>query len=487
MGSRLHVREIQSGPPLPYADDIRAFSKEYAESLDAQDPLHRFRDEFIIPSKKDLKRKTLFPNNETEETPDEKCIYLCGNSLGLQPRSTRKYIEYYLQTWATKGVMGHFVPHDDQLLPPFVDVDEAGSKLMAPIVGALESEVAVMGTLTTNLHLLMASFYRPTQERYKIIIEGKAFPSDHYAVESQIVHHNLDPKDAMILIEPEDLDRPILDTEYILRVIDENASSTALILLSAIQFYTGQYFDIKRITAHAQSKGILVGWDCAHAAGNVDLQLHDWNVDFAAWCTYKYLNAGPGGMAALFVHERHGRVDLEQAGSGKEPFRPRFSGWWGGDKETRFLMNNHFVPQQGAAGFQLSNPSVLDMNAVVASLELFNQTSMAEIREKSLNLTGYLEHLLLHYRQSESSEKKPFSIITPSNPAERGAQLSIRLQPGLLDSVLESLDENAVIIDERKPDVIRVAPAPLYNTYVEVWRFAQIFHLACDKALRARE
>ncbi|EAW18621.1 kynureninase [Aspergillus fischeri NRRL 181] len=487
MGSRLHVQEIQGGPPLPYEDDIRAFCKEYAELLDAHDPLRRFRDEFIVPSKKDLKRKTLFPNDETEETSDEECIYLCGNSLGLQPRSTRKYIEYYLRTWATKGVTGHFVPHDDQLLPPFVNVDEAGAKLMAPIVGALKSEVAVMGTLTANLHLLMASFYRPTRERYKIIIEGKAFPSDHYAVESQIRHHNLDPKDAMVLIESDDLDRPILDTEYILRVIDENAHSTALILLSAIQFYTGQYFDIQRITAHAQSKGILVGWDCAHAAGNVDLRLHDWNVDFAAWCTYKYLNAGPGGMAALFVHERHGRVDMEQAASGKEAFHPRFSGWWGGDKQTRFLMNNHFVPQQGAAGFQLSNPSVLDMNAVVASLELFNQTSMAEIRKKSLNLTGYLEHLLLRDPQTESSEKRPFSIITPSNPAERGAQLSIRLQPGLLDRVLESLDEDAVIIDERKPDVIRVAPAPLYNTYVEVWRFAQLFHLACDKALRGRE
>jgi kynureninase len=256
-------------------------------------------------------------------------------------------------------VTGHFVPHDDQLLPPFVDVDTAGSKLMAPIVGALPSEVAVMGTLTANLHFLMASFYRPTKEKYKIILEGKAFPSDHvsrqrkvlplcfitlliksqYAIESQIRHHNFDPKDAMVLIEPENQDRPILSTEQIIKTIDDNASSTALVLLSAIQFYTGQYFDIERITAHAHSKGVLIGWDCAHAAGNVDLRLHLWNVDFAAWCSYKYLNSGPGGMAALFVHECHGRVDEKQPDS-DETFRPRFAGWWGGDLKTRFNMEN---------------------------------------------------------------------------------------------------------------------------------------------------
>ncbi|KAL4981718.1 pyridoxal phosphate-dependent transferase [Aspergillus falconensis] len=451
MGSRLHVQQIKNGPPFPYKDDIRAFTREYAASLDAQDPL---------PS--------------VSDGSDARCIYLCGNSLGLQPRNTKKYIDYYLRTWAIKGVTGHFIHHEDELLPPFVDVDSAGAKLMAPVVGALESEVAVMGSLTTNLHLLMASFYRPTSERYKIIIEGKAFPSDHYAVESQIQHHNLQPNDAMVLIEPRDREHPILETDHILRVIDEHASSTALLLLSAIQYYTGQYFDIEKITAHAQSKGIVVGWDCAHAAGNVDLKLHDWNVDFAAWCNYKYLNSGPGGMAGIFVHERHGQVKTAQGEGELESFRPRLSGWWGGDKATRFLMDNHFVPQAGAAGYQLSNPSVLDMNAVVASLELFNQTSMAEIRQKSLNLTGYLEHLLLTYPLDGVSEK-PFSIITPSNPSERGAQLSLRLAPGLLDSVLETLEEHAVVVDERKPDVIRVAPAPLYNTYEEVWQFCQVF------------
>ncbi|KAJ5081736.1 Kynureninase [Penicillium alfredii] len=463
MGSRVHLRDIKSGPPLPYTDDVRAYTREYAEALDAQDPLRHFREEFIIPSKKDLKRKSLATDGASDDASDPRCIYFCGNSLGLQPRSTRRYIEQYLRAWATKGVTGHFVPHDDQLLPPFVDVDTAGSKLMAPIVGASQREVAVMGTLTGNLHLLMASFYRPTQEKYKIILEGKAFPSDHYAVESQIRHHNFDPKHAMVLIEPENLDRPTLITEQILKVIDDNASSTALVLLSAIQFYTGQYFDIERITAHAHSKGILIGWDCAHAAGNVDLRLHDWKVDFAAWCSYKYLNSGPGGMAALFVHERHGRVDEKQADS-EETFRPRFSGWWGGDLKTRFNMENKFTPQPGAAGFQLSNPSVLDINAVVASLEIFNRAKMQDIRQKSLNLTGYLEHLLLKYPLDAPSADKPFTIITPSNPAERGAQLSLRLAPGLLDRVLHHLEENGVVVDERKPDVVRVAPAPLYNT-----------------------
>ncbi|KAJ6103674.1 hypothetical protein N7486_003896 [Penicillium sp. IBT 16267x] len=485
MGSRQHLREMTSGPPLPYPDDIRAYKKEYAEALDAQDPLHQFREEFIIPSKRDLKRATLAADGDVNEAADPRCIYFCGNSLGVQPHSTRRYIEQYLRTWATKGVMGHFVPHEDELIPPFVYVDTAASKLMAPVVGALQSEVAVMGTLTANLHLLMASFYRPTQEKYKIILEGKAFPSDHYAIESQILHNNLDPKDAMVLIEPNDLDHPILTTEQILQVIDDNSSSTALVLLSAVQFYTGQYFEIERITAHAQSKGILVGWDCAHAAGNVDLRLHDWNVDFAAWCTYKYMNSGPGGMAGLFVHERHGHVDEQQ--DGKEEFRPRLSGWWGHDSKTRFKMVNKFSPQPGAAGFQLSNPSVLDINAVIASLEIFNRTTMKEIRQKSLNLTGYLEHLLLKYPLDSPAEDKPFTLITPSNPAERGAQLSLRLQPGLLDDVLHYLEENGVVVDERKPDVVRVAPAPLYNTYAEVWEFCQIFLQACREAIKARQ
>ncbi|KAL1992243.1 hypothetical protein VTN49DRAFT_4275 [Thermomyces lanuginosus] len=483
MGSGLHTQDFQLTPPLPYWEDARANQKEYAQALDDCDPLKSFRDQFIIPSKKDLKRKLLaVPEGEdTSSSSDSPSIYLCGNSLGVQPKNVRKYLDKYLRSWAIKGVTGHFVGHDDELLPPYLHVDSAGAEALAPLVGASPKEVALMGTLTGNLHLLLTSFYRPTAERYKIIIEGKAFPSDHYAVESQIQLHNLDPSQALVLIEPEDPERPTLSTEQILRVIDENAADTALVLLSGIQYYTGQYFDIKTITAHAHSKGILVGWDCAHAVGNVVLQLHDWDVDFAAWCHYKYVNSGPGAMAGLFVHERHGKVE-------KGSFRPRLAGWWGHDKSTRFNMDNKFVPQEGAAGFQLSNPSVIDLTVVTASLELFKQATMPALRKKSVELTGYLEYLLTKTPLDPSdpdSNSKPFTIITPSNPEERGAQLSIRLRMGLLDKVLEVLEENGVVVDERKPDVIRVAPAPLYNTFTDVWEFHRIFLQACRDAIAA--
>ncbi|PGH21411.1 kynureninase [Polytolypa hystricis UAMH7299] len=489
-----------------HQDDEYVYTREYAESLDKEDPLRQFKDQFIIPSKADLTRKTIVvPEGDT--TPSPPCIYLCGNSLGLQPKSTRKYIDRFLQTWATKGVLGHFTPHSDEYTPQFLDVDDAASKLMAPVVGALVSEVAVMDTLTTNLHLLMASFYRPTKEKYKIILEGKAFPSDHFAVESQIQHHNLDPKDTMILIEPDDPSNPIFPTEKILKTIDTHASSTALILLPAIQFYTGQYFDIREITAHAHSKGVLIGWDCAHAVGNVDLQLHDWNVDFAAWCNYKYVNSGPGAMAGLFVHERHGVVDMDDQES---PYRPRLSGWWGGDKGTRFLMDNKFVPRPGAAGFQISNPSVLDISAVISSLEIFSKATMPALRRKSIELTGFLEHLLLTTPSPSTTttttavtdssstaagssshhhphHRRPFSIITPSNPSERGAQLSLRLEPGLLDGVLERLEAGGIVIDERKPDVVRVASCPLYNSFSDVWEFCRVFLGACEEVGGERE
>lgn len=255
--------------------------------------------------------------------------------MGLQPRRAAKYIDVFLKQWSTKAVTGHFVEHSDSPLAPFLHIDDAAAKLMAPVVGALESEVAVMGTLTANLHFMMASFYLPTKQKWKVIFEGRAFPSDHYAIESQIASHGFDPKEGMITIEPEGSEA-ILTTEQILRVIDQHAADTALVLLPGIQFYTGQYFDIPTITKHAHSKGIFIGWDCAHAAGNVDLKLHDWDVDFAVWCNYKYINSGPGAMAGIFVHEKHGKVDM----NAKEPFRPRLSGWWGDDKATRFQMRN---------------------------------------------------------------------------------------------------------------------------------------------------
>lgn len=458
------------------------WSRAYAESLDEQDSLKHLRREFIIPSKSDLKSRTLVKPSTSNEQTCEPCIYFCGNSLGLQPRRTAERISSHLSAWASKGVMGHFVEHEDSVLPAFVNIDDVVAEKMAPLVGAFKSEVAVMETLTANLHLLMASFYRPTKERYKIILESKAFPSDHYAVESQIRHHNLDPLHAMVLIEPADAKTPTISTSHILSTIDEHASSTALILLPGIQYYTGQYLDIKRITAHAHSHGLIIGWDLAHAVGNVDVQLHDWGADFAAWCNYKYVNSGPGAIAGLFIHEKHGHVNTAAIRDNKQGFRPRLSGWWGGSRASKFEMGNHFIPIPGAAGFQLGNPSALAVTALLASLEIFALTSMSAIRAKSIVLTRYLEDLLAPF--SENAEKddiKLFKIITPSNPAERGAQLSLQLNPGLLEGVMKLLADAGLVVDERKPDVIRVAPAPLYNTYTEVWDFVRVFRSACQR------
>ncbi|KAK5094784.1 Kynureninase (L-kynurenine hydrolase) [Lithohypha guttulata] len=440
----------------------------YALHLDAIDPLSHFRSRYLIPTKADLKRPTIAKHDS--EPPSEECTYLCGNSLGLQPKAVADYVNVFLTQWKTKAVTGHFTDHTDSPLVPFLHIDDEAAKLMAPVVGAEPSEIAVMNTLTANLHLLMCSFYRPTKKgegRYKILLEGKAFPSDHFAVESQIKFHGLDPKDAMVLLEPEDPHTPILTTERILKTIDDHAHELALILLPGVQFYTGQYFDIQRITAHARSCDILIGWDCAHAAGNVDLKLHAWDVDFAVWCSYKYLNCGPGAMAAIFVHERHGAVDKSTSTA---KYRPRLT---------------DFVPRPGAAGFQLSNPSALDLSAVVASLSIFKETGMEALRMKSLTLTAYLEQLLT--AEELVSASPPYSIITPRDQSARGAQLSIRLEPGMLDTVLECLEEDGVVVDERKPDVIRVAPTPLYNTFHDVYQFCRVFRRACEVALQKRE
>ncbi|KAF4306766.1 Aminotransferase class V/Cysteine desulfurase [Botryosphaeria dothidea] len=474
-------------------DDPQSFTKDFADALDAQDPLRNLREEFIIPTRAGLKRKRLGTDAGAIEVPEAinallpeneltyPCTYLCGNSLGLQPRRTQDYIRKYLDTWANKGVYGHFQPLEDAVSRPWVDIDEDAKVETAKIVGAEPDEVAVMQTLTANLHLLMASFYRPTKERYKIIIEGKAFPSDHYAVQSQLHHHNQHPSTALVELNPPDPTTPYLPTSYILSVIDEHASTTALLLLPGIQYYSGQFLDIPTITAHAQSRGITVGWDLAHAVGNVPLSLHAWNVDFAAWCNYKYLNSGPGGIGGAFVHARHTRVSAPSASDtspGSLGYRPRLSGWWGHDKSSRFRMESAFVPMPGAAGFQLSNPSVLDTTALLASLSVFARTSMRDLRAKSLRLTAYLEHLLFG-----GEEKRPYSLITPRSPEERGAQLSVLLEPGLLDAVMRELEEQGVVVDERRPDVVRVAPAPLYNGFGDVWRFVKVFKEACRKAV----
>ncbi|KAF2473441.1 kynureninase [Lindgomyces ingoldianus] len=483
-------------PQNPFAGvaDAELCSEEYARNEDRKDALSKLREEFIIPTKADLKNKRYGPvpishtggdNTNVISNDAEESVYLCGNSLGLQPRRTRQYIDKYLDTWASKAVYGHFKPLEDGHAP-WLHIDDAIKEQMAKIVGALPSEVVVMETLTANLHLLMSSFYKPTKDRYKIIIEGKAFPSDHYAALSQLAHHNFPPS-ALVTINPPSSSLPYLSNEHILSIISQHAATTALVLLPGIQYYSGQFFDINLITHHCHSLGITVGWDLAHAVGNVPLKLHDWNVDFAAWCNYKYMNGGPGVIGGLFVHETHGKIEEESPAANSADgesekqlhYRPRLSGWWGSDKSSRFRMDNVFVPIPGASGFQLSNPSALDMTAVMASLDVFSLTTMDALREKSFRLTAYLEARLLRY----GGVKPPYTIITPSNPTERGAQLSVLLNPGLLDPVMELLEEEGVVADERRPDVIRVAPAPLYNSYMDVHRFIAVFHDACKKVL----
>lgn len=369
-------------------------------------------------------------------------------------------------------------------LTQWQDLAEACARTSAEIVGCSPHEVVVMNTLTVNLHLMMASFYRPEGRRHKIILEWKPFPSDHYAIESQIRWHGLDPVQSMVKLEP-DAGTALIPTEKILRAIDEHADETALLLLPGIHYYSGQLFDIATITAHAKARGIVVGWDLAHAAGNVELSLHDWGVDFACWCTYKYLNAGPGAIAAAFVHERHGGVEWSATSpspsSSFPVYRPRLMGWYGGDKSVRFNMDNLFVPTPGAAGFQLSNPSAIDLASLEAALSVFTKTSMRDLRSKSLVLTAYAEHLLnLMLAQTTGNEPPLFRLLTPSEPSQRGTQLSILLREGLLDGVARALEENGVACDKRKPDVIRIAPVPLYCSFQDVWKFMQIFRGALE-------
>ncbi|KAJ9657649.1 Kynureninase (L-kynurenine hydrolase) [Neophaeococcomyces mojaviensis] len=442
---------------------------EYAQSQDTKDSLRHLRSEYIIPSKANLKSKKLAKPGLS----DDEGIYFCGNSLGLQPKAMSRYIEAQLDTWSSIGVQGHFTDVEDSPLSPWQDMAKSAAKSMARLVGALPEEVAAMNTLTINLHLLMASFYRPSGRRTKILLEWKAFPSDHYAIESQIRWHGLDPEENMILLEPDE-DHEI-STKRILRAIDDNADEIALVMLPGIQYYTGQFFDIETITSYAQSKGLTIGWDLAHAAGNVPVRLHDWNVDFAVWCTYKYMNAGPGSIAGAFVHERHGKVDLD--GNSVPKFRPRLSGWYGGDQESRFKMDNKFRPIPGAGGFQCSNPSAIDLSALCASMSVFDKTSIDALRQKSLRLTCYLEHLLDQV-QEDSSGKPSFRIITPRDAKRRGTQLSVLLQSGLLPQVAAALQDAGIICDKREPGVIRVAPVPMYNTYEDVWRFVEVFAAA---------
>ncbi|KAF5025365.1 hypothetical protein F66182_2530 [Fusarium sp. NRRL 66182] len=483
------VDRLRSGASPKFPHD--ANSLEFARNLDSQDKLSHLRDEFVLPTKQSLKKKALdgsIPsdapvhngsngtNGHNGTTRDsEKCIYFVGNSLGAQPKAVREYLNAQLETWASIGVNGHFSALGNSPLPAWQDLAEDCAIKSSDIVGASPHEIVIMNTLTVNLHLLMASFYKPNEKRHKVILEWKPFPSDHYAIESQVVWHGLDPEKSMVKIHPDE--DHIITTDLILSTIDEHADDTALLLLPGIQYYSGQLFDMPRITAYAQAKGIMVGWDLAHAAGNVELKLHDWNVDFACWCTYKYINAGPGSIAGAYVHERHAKVEFKDD-SGRATYRPRLMGWYGGDKSVRFNMDNNFIPTAGAGGFQLSNPSATDLASLSGALSVFNKTCMHDLRSKALVLTAYAEHLLDQILADSSDEEPLFRVITPRDPLQRGTQLSVLLRDGLLDNVSAALEENAVICDKRKPGVIRVAPVPLYTRFEDVWKFMQVLRSA---------
>ncbi|XP_028990332.1 kynureninase [Betta splendens] len=432
-------------------------SAQVASYLDEHDELRHLREEFLVPKVADLPTSDLSLADGTKD-----CVYFAGNSLGLQPRRVKKYLDEELDKWAKTGVHGH-----TEGSRPWAWAENNMEDLMANIVGAKSEEVALMNGLTVNLHLLLLSFYKPTATRHKILLEDKAFPSDHYAVESQIRLRGLDPKDSMLLLSP----RPgeeTLRTEDILEVVEKEGEAIAVVMLSGVQYYTGQLFNMEAITAAGHSKGCYVAFDCAHAAGNAELRLHDWGVDFACWCSYKYLNSGAGGIAAAFIHERHSHT-----------VKPALLGWWGHDLKTRFQMSNVMELQPGVSGFRLSNQPILLVCPLQASLEVFNMTSMQALRRKSLLLTGYLEYLIQHYYTEDPAQphKPHVRVITPSDPLQRGCQLSLRFSVPI-GKVFHELEKRGVACDMREPSVLRVAPVPLYNSFSDVYRFIETLGMA---------
>lgn len=417
-------------------------TQEYAQQKDQKDPLHKWREQFFFPT---------FHEKEV--------VYFTGNSLGLQPKSTQSFIQQELEDWAKWGVEGHFDAKN-----PWFSYHELLTPKVAKIVGAKEKEVVVTHSLTTNLHLLMVSFYRPSEKRYKILCEGKAFPSDQYALESQVKFHGHDPSDAIVEVFPREGEHTLREEDIIAK-INETGNQLALVMIGGVNYYTGQRFDMESITKAGHEAGAIVGWDLAHAAGNVELSLHDWGVDFAAWCSYKYMNSSPGGVSGMFVHERHGKnKDL-----------PRFAGWWGHNKEERFQMKPGFEPMEGAEGWQLSNAPVIGMAVHNASLSIFDEVGMDAICKKRDDLTAYLEFIINEV--SKASDKAEFEIITPKDPKRRGAQLSI-LAHGQGKALFDAMAKEGVVADWREPNVIRIAPAPLYNSYEDVYRFGQILAAA---------
>ncbi|QNL21403.1 kynureninase [Hyphobacterium sp. CCMP332] len=414
-------------------------SAEFAKEQDQNDPLRSFRSQFHIPQHK-----------------GQDTVYFTGNSLGLQPKSTKKYIEEELSDWAEHGVEGHF----DVSKRPWFHYHKFSKKALANLFGAKELEVVSMNNLTGNLHLMMVSFFRPEGKRNKIMIESGAFPSDYYAVESQLRFHGLNPEEHQIELKPRSGEYT-LRTEDIIASIEKHADELALVMFPGVQYYTGQYFDLEKITKAAHSGGAKAGFDLAHAAGNLPMKLHDWNVDFAVWCSYKYLNSGPGGISGIFVHEKHAEnKDL-----------PRFAGWWGYNEEKRFQMKPGFDPMTGADGWQLSNVNVLTSAAHLASLEIFEAAGIENLRKKSLHLTAYTEYLLEDINSGLS--EKQIDIITPKDPNQRGAQLSLIMKQNG-KAIFDYLSKEGVIADWREPDVIRIAPAPLYNSYDDSFKFYSI-------------
>ncbi len=411
---------------------------ECAKELDANDSLKDFREKFFIP-----------------QHNGKDCIYLTGNSLGLQAKTTSNYVQQELDDWAKLGVEGHF-----QAKNPWMPYHEIFPRQLSKIVGCKENEVVVMNQLTVNLHLLMVSFYRPTKQRYKIICEAKAFPSDQYAFETQAKYHGFNPADAVIEVSPREGEY-ILRIEDILSTIKQHGNSVAVVLFGGVNYYTGQLFDMRAITEAAHAVGAYAGFDLAHAAGNAELQLHDWNIDFACWCSYKYLNSGPGGVAGVYINEKHvTNTDL-----------PRFAGWWGYKKETRFRMGKGFEPIPTAEGWQLSNAPVLSMAAHKASLDIFEEAGMERLHEKGKKLLDYL--LFIIDDCNSKSQERIIEIITPRNEKERGCQVSmLMLKNG--KEIFNELTKHGVIADWREPNVIRIAPVPLYNSFEDIYKFGNI-------------
>lgn len=413
-------------------------NRGFAQRLDEDDSLKDFRQLFHFPTQKN----------------GSDFLYFCGNSLGLQPRTAKQALDSELEDWANLGVEGHF--HGKK---PWFHYHKFLTEHSAELVGGRHHEVVIMNQLTVNLHLLMVSFYKPTKTRFKIIMEAGAFPSDMYAIESQVKFHGYDYDEAVIEIEPREGEHT-LRTEDILRIIEENGEQTALVFFAGVQYYTGQFFEIEKITAAAHSVGAIAGWDLAHTAGNLPLKLHDWKVDFAAWCSYKYLNSGPGNVSGVFVHEKHGLDENTH----------RFAGWWGHKESERFQMKRGYIPEPGAAGWQMSNAPVFGMAVHLSSLEIFHKAGMENIRAKSKMLTAFLQETLKYVQNNNPA--LDFNVITPENPEHRGAQLSILVKKNG-KALFDYITENGVIADWREPNVIRLAPAALYNSFTDIYELGE--------------